>query len=202
IALWYWSGTPLAWVGRKFRQGASISVRTRSSPAESLCGHAAAVNTQPITSVFRNPVLSTALIFYETRCEAALFLFHPDFVTLGVSGGVSDGLVPGNAHRPGNWFDDLLQLPANILAVSAIHCVGLDLVDEPALLAGNHNHAGKMRIALDWFVLKVDEVRRDKNKKENQRDHDVVVQAAPVVRQENVAANCAPDRAHWGDGEI
>src|SRR5258708_38733917 len=57
-----------------------------------------------------------------------------------------------------------------------------------------------MRIALDWFVLKVDEVRRDKNKKENQRDHDVVVQAAPLVRPENVAANCAPDRAHWGDG--
>src|SRR5258707_12294010 len=107
-----------AWVVRKLREAASIWVRTRSSPAELLCGHAAAVNTQPITSVFRNPVLSTALIFYETRCEAALFLFHPDFVTLGVPGGVFDGLVLGNAHRAGVWFDDLFHLPANSLAVT------------------------------------------------------------------------------------
>src|SRR5260370_4977483 len=132
--------------------------------------------------------------------KPALFLFNPNFVTLRVSGSVLDGLVPGDADRPGDGFNDPLQLPANISAVSGIHFRGLDLIDELALLAGNHNHAGKMRIALDRFVLKVDNVRRNKNKEENQRDHDVVVQAAPVIRPKNVSADCAPDRAHWRDG--
>src|SRR5437879_2422145 len=57
-----------------------------------------------------------------------------------------------------------------------------------------------MRIALHRFVLKVDEARRNKNKEENQRDHDVIVQAAPLIRPKNVSADCAPDRAHWRDG--
>src|ERR1700694_4852494 len=132
--------------------------------------------------------------------KPALFLFNPNFVTLRVSGSVFDGLVPGDAARPGDGFNDPLQLPANISAVSGIHFRGLDLIDELALLAGNHNHAGKMRIARDLFVLKVDKVRRNKNKEENQRDHDVIVQAAPLIRPKNVSADCAPDRAHWRDG--
>src|SRR6266436_9031512 len=57
-----------------------------------------------------------------------------------------------------------------------------------------------MRIALDRFVLKVDEARRNKNKEENQRDHDVIVQAPPLIRPKNVSADCAPDRAHGRDG--
>src|SRR5437879_1806247 len=57
-----------------------------------------------------------------------------------------------------------------------------------------------MRIALDRFVLKVDEAWRNKNKEENQRDHDVIVQAAPLIRPKNVSADCAPDRAHGRDG--
>src|SRR5437660_4753377 len=132
--------------------------------------------------------------------KPALFLFNPNFVTLRVSRSVFDGLVPGDAHRPGDGFNDPFQLPANISTVSGIHFRGLDLIDELALLAGNHNHAGKMRIALDRFVLKVDEVRRNKNKEENQRDHDVIVQAAPLIGPKNVSADCAPDRAHWRDG--
>src|SRR5208283_6027499 len=34
----------------------------------------------------------------------------------------------------------------------------------------------------------------------NQRDHDVVVQAAPLIRPKNVSADCAPDHAHGRDG--
>src|ERR1019366_8190583 len=75
-----------------------------------------------------------------------------------------------------------------------------DLIDQLALVAGNHDDAGKMRDALDRFVFVVDEVRRNKDKQEDQRDHDVVVQASPLIRPENVSANCAPDRAHGRDG--
>src|SRR5260370_12684487 len=57
-----------------------------------------------------------------------------------------------------------------------------------------------MRIALDRFVLKVDEARRNKTKEEKQRDHDVIVQAPPLIRPKNVSADCAPDRAHGRDG--
>src|ERR1039458_10287397 len=66
-----------------------------------------------------------------------------------MSGGVFDRFDIGNANRAGDGFDDPLQLPANISTRSGIHCRGLDLIDEPALLAGNHDYAGKMRIALD-----------------------------------------------------
>src|SRR6266403_4058683 len=132
--------------------------------------------------------------------KPALFFFNPNFVTLRVSGSVFDDLVPGDAHRPGNWFNDPFQLPANISTVSGIHFRGLNLIDKLAPLAGNDNGAGKMRIALHRFVLKVDEAWRNKNKEENQRDHDVIVQAAPLIRPKNVPADCAPDRAHWRDG--
>src|SRR5882762_5526403 len=132
--------------------------------------------------------------------KPALFLFNPNFITLRVSGSVFDGLIPGDADRSGDGFNDPLQLPANVTTVSGIHFRRLDLIDELALLAGNHNHAGKMRIALNRFVLKVDEARRNKNKQENQRDHDVIVQAAPLIRPKNVSADCAPDRAHGRDG--
>ncbi len=50
-----------------------------------------------------------------------------------------------------------------------------------------------MRNVLDRFVFEVDEMRRNKNKEENECDHDVVVQAAPLIRPQNVPSDCAPD---------
>src|SRR6266700_3004165 len=114
--------------------------------------------------------------------KPALFLFNPNFVTLRVSGSVFDDLVPGDAHRPGNWFNDPFQLPANISTVSGIHFRGLDLIDELALLAGNDCDGGKVRIAVHRFLDKVDESWGKKSKEENQGDHDVIVQAAPLIR--------------------
>src|SRR5271163_1958735 len=59
-----------------------------------------------------------------------------------------------------------------------------------------------MRIALDGFVFVVDDIRRDENEEENERDHDVVVEASPLIRPQNVSADCAPDRAHGRDGAL
>src|SRR5271166_5288554 len=47
------------------------------------------------------------------------------------------------------------------------------------------------------FVVEVDPVGREENKNQNQRDHDVIVQRATLIRPENVAPNCAPHGVHW-----
>ena len=40
-----------------------------------------------------------------------------------------------------------------ILTWRGIHGRRLDLIDKAALFAGDDNHAGKMRISLDWIVF-------------------------------------------------
>src|SRR6266536_1033023 len=57
-----------------------------------------------------------------------------------------------------------------------------------------------MRIALHRFVLVIDVARRKEDEEKNQRHHDVVVQAAPLIRPQNVSANCAPYCAHGRGG--
>ena len=62
-----------------------------------------------------------------------------------------------------------IQLAANILLPApGFHCRRLDLIDEPAILIGDHNNAGKMRVPLDWFVLEIDVMRRNKNEEQDQ----------------------------------
>src|SRR5208282_133509 len=192
----------LASMALKFRAAASIWPRTRSRSEDSptICAQALAVKSQPVKSQATTTVPRKSLLAATLMDGPALLFFNRHFVTLRMSGGVFDGLDVGNADGSGDRLDNLLQLPANILTRCSIHGRGLDLIDEPALLAGNHDHAGEMRIALDWFVLEVDEVRRNKHKEKNQRDHDVVMQAAPLIRPENISTDCAPDRAHGRDG--
>ena len=57
----------------------------------------------------------------------------------------------------------------------------MNLVDELALLAWYDNYAGEMRDALDRFVFVVEETWGEKDEEKDQRHHDVVVQAAPLV---------------------
>src|SRR5271157_5362532 len=138
---------------------------------------------------------------WNSETSLSLFL-HPDFVTLQMSRNVFDGFDIGNADRSRDGLDDLFQLPANVAIRGGIHRRGLDLIDKLALGAGHHHHAGKMRDALNRFFLVVDEVRRNKDKEQNQRDHDVVVQAAPLIRPKNVSTNCPPDRTHGRDSAL
>src|SRR5580704_3272034 len=117
-----------------------------------------------------------------------LFLFHPNLIAKRVPGSVLHRIVLRNAHRSGDGLDDLLQLPPHILTGRGIHCGRLDLIDKLSFIAWNYNDAGEMRIVFDRFVFKIDVERRDENKKKDQRDHDVVVQASPLIRPENVSA--------------
>jgi len=53
-----------------------------------------------------------------------------------------------------------------------------------------------MRIPGNGFVIEVDHAWREKDKDQNQRDHDVVVERATLVLPQNVSANCSPDGVH------
>ena len=53
-----------------------------------------------------------------------------------------------------------------------------------------------MRHPFDRFVLEVDPARREKNEKKDEGDHHIVVKGPALVRPEDVAANCAPQRVH------
>src|SRR5208337_3251014 len=108
---------------------------------------------------------------------ALLFFFYPDLITLQMSGNVFDRFDIRDGDRSGDRLDDPFQLLVNVSASGRIHRRGLDLIDQLALGAGDDHHASEMRNVLDGFVFEVDEVRRDKNKEQDQRDHDVVVQA-------------------------
>jgi len=119
-----------------------------------------------------------------------------------MSRGIFHSLVARNADRTGDGFDDLFELEIYIAAIRYVHFRGLNLINELAFLAGDDNNACEMRNALDGFVFIVEETRGEKDKKENQRHHDVVVQAAPLVRPKDVSADCAPDRAHGRDSAI
>src|SRR5579885_2855034 len=70
------------------------------------------------------------------------------------------------------------------------------MVDQAAVAIGLDGYSGLMRQPVDRFVLEVDPVRRKKHEYQDQRDHDVVVQAAPLVRPQDVPAYYAPDRIH------
>ena len=130
----------------------------------------------------------------------ALFLLHPHFVTLQMPGSVFDGFDVGNADGSGNRLNNLFQLGVGISL--GAHGRGLDLINEFALSSRGHDHSGKAWNVLDRLVLKIDNVRRYENEQEDQRDHDVVVKAAALVRPEDVSANCPPDRAHGSDGSL
>src|ERR1035438_1814707 len=132
-------------------------------------------------------------------CFNLLFV-NRNLVTLRVSRRVSNSLNIGDADRSGDRLNNLLQLAAHIWVRLGSHGRRGDLIDKATLLARDHDHAGKMRIALDRFVLEVDEEGRDKYKEKDKRDHDVIVQASPFVRPKNVSADCAPNRAHGRDG--
>jgi len=58
-----------------------------------------------------------------------------------------------------------LQLAAYVSSLGRIHSGGLYLIDELALVTGDHNHAGKMRIAFDGFVFVIDQTRREKERR-------------------------------------
>src|SRR5271170_4787470 len=54
-----------------------------------------------------------------------------------------------------------------------------------------------MRVVLHRLVFEVDDQWREKHEQENQRDHHVILDGAALIRPQNVAADGAPDTAHW-----
>src|SRR2546423_7375594 len=49
-----------------------------------------------------------------------------------------------------------------------------------------------MRQVFCWLVFEIDEMRGNKDKDENQRDHHVVMEAAPLVSPEKITFNRSP----------
>ena len=83
------------------------------------------------------------------------------------------------------------------LLISGFDVADGNLIKQPAFDIGCDYHISRMRNPRDGFVVEVDHARREENKNQDQRDHDVVVQRATLVGPENVSANCAPNGVHW-----
>src|SRR5579871_1028712 len=88
------------------------------------------------------------------------------------------------------------QLISDRLIVSWRYHVGLDLIKKMSLRIRSHHYFSGMRIPVDRFVIEGDHARRKENKDQNQRDHDVVMESAPLMLPQNVRADCSPDGVH------
>ena len=121
---------------------------------------------------------------------------HHDSVTPDLTFAARDRLILSDRNFTRYRLDHLQQLFADRAVVPGLDGAGVNLINEATLRIRCYYYARRMRISRNGFVLEIDPVGRDKNEDKNQRDHDVVMQRATLVRPEDVATNCAPDGGH------
>src|SRR5579864_8944383 len=133
----------------------------------------------------------------RSRSPTADWLFlHPNFVADDVALVVFDRRVFGYRDLAGNGLDGAQKGLAYLRFCAARHRCGGNLVHEAILSVGcNDNYSSWMRIALCRFIFEIDPDRGQEDEGEDQRDHDVVVNAAPVIGPENVISQRAANRA-------
>ena len=125
------------------------------------------------------------------------FIFlQPDFVRHHVSLPVVHGLVARNFHVPGNGLNHPLQIGLHAAGVCARNSGGIHLVDVAANSIGNQNDPGWMRCTLDRFVFKVDSQRRQEDEQQDERDHDVILDAAALVTPPDEVRDGSPKAPH------
>jgi len=133
---------------------------------------------------------------------AQLLLLNPNLINLNVPFAVANDVVSRDRHCTRNGLNDLSQFVTDGICISADavtsarKCRPVNLIDESSLTVGKYHHPGWMRVALDWFIIKIDPIRREENEQENERDHYIVMERSALVGPENIAANCAPDGVH------
>lgn len=122
------------------------------------------------------------------RNDNGLF-FHPHFVADDAALVILHARVFGYRDFSRDGFDGAQKRLANLRVAAARHGCRRNLINEPILSVGsNDNYCTWMRIALCRFIFEIDPDRRQEDESQDQRDHDVVVNAAPLVRPQNVVA--------------
>jgi hypothetical protein len=109
---------------------------------------------------------------------------------------ITDNLVFGDADLTGNRLNDAKQLSTNSGVVLALHAGGVDLIDESILTVGRDQNSSGPRIVVYRLIFEIDEPGREEDKKQDESDHDIVLDGATFMGPENIAANCAPDSWH------
>ena len=115
--------------------------------------------------------------------------------------GVGDWLNGFNLGGAGDGLDGAFDLAVEVCGgLGGFEIVGADFVDEAAVwtvAAGvaDEHLAGALGDLGDGTIAKVDEMGRNEEEKQDERDHDVVVEAATLVGPEKVVAQEAQG---WG----
>ena len=149
----------------------------------------------PILWLMKRPK-ARALGYLDANCNWQRQLAEdPGVVGDDLAVDVEDGLEVIDGDFAGDGFDDAEDGGAAIfVGGGSAHVVGADLVEEADAVAAaaglfDEDFAGAERDGLDGLVSEVDVVRRDEHEGEDERHHDVVVEAAAFVGPEDVAAD-------------
>src|SRR6267142_3819296 len=98
-----------------------------------------------------------------------------------------------HGHRAGNWPEYTLKICAHHAFVLGIHGGSIHLVRLSICACDN---ASRMLLPDGRFVFEVNVMRRNKDKRQDQRDHYVVMEASPRVGPKQIALQCAPNARH------
>jgi len=96
-------------------------------------------------------------------------------------------------YRAGNRPEHTLEIRAHHAFILGIHGGSIHLVH---LSIRTRNNAGRVLLSDGWSVFEIDVMGRNKDKRQDQRDHYVVMEAPPRVSPEQVTLQRAPNARH------
>jgi len=111
---------------------------------------------------------------------------HPNLIRLDASRGISHGFVAGDADLPA--MGSITRRSESLTSASLVPTTPPPQSDTPIRQLHLASPSPQSNVgSAHRPVIKVDDVRRQKHKQQNQRHHDVVVQASPFVRPPDVS---------------
>src|SRR5579884_476199 len=123
-----------------------------------------------------------------------LLSVRPDFVGGHFTAGVPESVVMVYNHGARDALDDGFE---SGVQCAALHLVGGNDISEPAASVGADKNFSGREIPRHGMVTVVPKVRRDEDEGEDQRDHYVVMEAASLVRPEEIAFKNTAHKANF-----
>jgi hypothetical protein len=137
--------------------------------------------------------LALAAFYYCGRFISDVLSVNPAAIRHHVSAAIAHLLNALHGYRTGNRPEHTLKILAHHAFVLGIHSGSIHFV---RLSVCACNNANRMLLSDRRFVFEIDVMRRNKDKRQDQRDHYVVMEASPRVGPEQITLQCAPNARH------
>src|SRR6185437_2902279 len=122
-----------------------------------------------------------------------LLSVYPAAIRHHMSAAITYLLHAFHGYRAGNRPEHTLKIHAHHAFILGIHRGSIHLEH---LSICTRNNASRMLLS-DWrFVFEIDVIGRNKDKRQDQRDHYVVMEASPRVCPEQITLQRAPNARH------